>query len=205
MRSPIEIARGALVVAVIGLGAVTAAGPTVAFAEPPPGGDGRDINITPNFPRGGFPDAEGGGGGGYTPEVPAFKPPESIVTGQTVVVRRPEIPDVPPPVVIPVTPVYEPEPEPVNVPVIVEPAVPAAVPVAVPVPPVQLPVLPPPPAAPQLPVPESPQVLLTSSAEPGTQALTVILMFTMVGAWIYGHRIASHWSLGRKSRVPTTT
>lgn len=216
MRSPIDIARDALVVAVIGLGAVTAAGPTVAYAEPAPGGGDGDVNITPNFP--GLPnfpssrnpdsDGKGGGGGpgGSQSKIPVV---ESTVTGQTVVVRRPEIPDVPPPVVIPVTPVYEPAPapEPVNVPVIVEPPVPVAVPVAVPIAPapVEQPMIPEPPAAPPLPVPASPQVLLTSSAEPGTQALTVILIFTMVVAWIYSHRIASHWTVGRRNHAPTTT
>lgn len=196
------VCRAAILVA-IGFGVATGVG-AVAYGEPPPDDSG---GLTPGIPSIGYPDGEGGGG--YKPTVPTFKPPESTVTGQTVVVRRPETPDVPPPVVIPVTPTYEPEPVdiprvPVDVPVIVEPTVPVAVPVAVPTPPpVAVPVVPPP-AAPPVPAVASPQVLLTSSAQPGTQALTVILMFTVVGAWIYGHRIVSHWTAGGRTDDPAT-
>jgi hypothetical protein len=75
--------------------------------------------------------------------------------------------------------------------------VPSAVPVA-PVP-AEIPLLPPP-SAPPVPV-QVPRVLFTSSAEPGTQALTLIVLFMACGCWIYGNRIASQMTVRRKERV----
>ena len=78
--------------------------------------------------------------------------------------------------------------------------VPSDVPVA-PVP-AEIPLLPPPPAAPPAPVstPVS-RALLTSSAEPGTQALTLIVLFMACGCWIYGNRIGSQITVGKKERA----
>jgi hypothetical protein len=101
-------------------------------------------------------------------------------------VEQPIVPDIPvdrqPPDVVPVN------------------VVPSAVPVA-PVP-AEIPMLPAPPAAPPLPVstPVS-RVLLTSSAQPGTQALTIIVMFMACGCWLYGNRIASQTTLRKRERV----
>jgi hypothetical protein len=208
MRRTAGLICSAIAVAAIGLGGAIAVGP-LAYSEPSPG-DTDGGGLTPSIPGIGYPDGQGGGG--YTPTGPTFNKPKTSIDGQTVVVRRPEIPDTPPPVVIPVTPVYVPDPVtiprvPVDIPVIVDTPAPSPVPIPVavplPPPPVAIPVAPPP-AAPPVPAVASPQVLLTSSAEPGTQALTVILMFTVVGAWIYGHRIVSHWTLARKTDEPTT-
>jgi len=58
------------------------------------------------------------------------------------------------------------------------------------------------PAAPPVPVstPVS-RVLLTSSAEPGTQALTLIVLFMACGCWIYGNRIGSQITVRKKERA----
>jgi hypothetical protein len=47
-------------------------------------------------------------------------------------------------------------------------------------------------------------VKLTSSVDPGAQALTVIVMFLFIGTWFYANRIGSSLALGRRSRVKTT-
>jgi hypothetical protein len=146
----------------------------------------------------------GGGSHGAQPTTPTVKlPPPAIINAQTVVQTAPPPPpvNIPPPVIdvqqpiIPNVPV-EPQPPdivPVNV-------VPADVPVA-PVP-AEIPLLPPPPASPPAPVstPVS-RVLLTSSAEPGTQALTLIVLFMACGCWIYGNRIGSQMTVGKKERA----
>lgn len=213
MRSIISRAIGAVCVAVIGFGGVAAIGSPVAYAEPDPSSEPSipGIGGFPGFPSSGSSSGGDGGGGGHQSTIPVYEAPESTVGGQTpIVVRRtPGTPgDVPPPVVIPQPdPVYEPDPvytpvdmPPVEAPVVAPPPVPVAVPVP---PPVELPVLPEPPAAPPLPVPASPQILLTSSAEPGTQALTLILMFLVAGVWVFGHRIASHSTLVKATDAKT--
>jgi phosphate/sulfate permease len=44
-------------------------------------------------------------------------------------------------------------------------------------------------------------VLFTSSAEPATQALTLIVLFMACGCWIYSNRIASQMTVRKKERV----
>jgi hypothetical protein len=44
------------------------------------------------------------------------------------------------------------------------------------------------------------RVLFTSSLQPGTQAATVILLFTIIGVWIYGNQIFTQWSAASKAR-----
>jgi phosphate/sulfate permease len=44
-------------------------------------------------------------------------------------------------------------------------------------------------------------VLFTSSAEPGTQALTLIVLFMACGCWIYGNRIASQMTVRKTERA----
>lgn len=208
MRSLVALSCRAAAVVVIGFGAITAVVPTVAYGEPSPGDSDPGSGETDSEDYGG-----GGGGSDYQPNVPTFNKPTSTISAQTVERRAPRTPEYVPPEVIP--PTFD-EPVPVNiprvpvdiplvpvdVPVIVAPPVPVAVPVT---PPVELPKVPAPPAAPPLPVPAAPQVLLTSSAQPGTQALTIIMVFLVAGAWIYAHRIASHWTSGRKPSAQTTT
>lgn len=138
---------------------------------------------------------------------PVVSPQPDPVDVTIVIPRIPGIPiDFPPipidipvdtPVDIPQVAVEPPAVEPELVPVAVPVTPPPVAPPQVAPPPIAPPVIPEPPTAPALPAPASPQVLLTSSAEPGTQALTLILMFLTAGGWIYGHRIASHWTVGR--------
>ena len=211
-RSLSAITAKAVAVGVIGFGAMAVVGPTVAYAEPSDCGRSCDNNVTPNFgnPFGGQGSSDSTDKGSrHDHTIPQFEPPDSTVSNRPVIVRRtPNTPEDIPPVVIP-DPGYDPVPidVPVDIPVDIPP-VPVEAPVVVPevpVIPVAAPVVPPPaatpvippPAAPQVPAPATPQVLLTSSAEPGTQALTVILLFAAVVAWAYGHRIASHWAVGK--------
>jgi hypothetical protein len=86
------------------------------------------------------------------------------------------------------------------------PAAPVAVTETVPVvppPPVVAPVaIPKPPVAPALPAPaQGFQVALTSSVGAGTQALTVVLVFLVTGAWLFGNRISSQLSFRRRNHV----
>lgn len=129
------------------------------------------------------------------PRVPVNIPPPDLKVPQPISPRIPFEP--PPPDVVPVD-----TPPPDVVPVDV---VPSAVPVA-PVPvapiPVENPLLPAPPSAPPVPVstPVS-GVLFTSSAEPGTQALTLIVLFMACGCWIYGNRIGSQMTVRKTDRA----
>jgi hypothetical protein len=110
-------------------------------------------------------------------QTPAIPPP---------VVRTPAYTP-PPPVYTPQQPTYAP-PAPVQT----EPvSVPPPPPVEIPPPPAQ-----PAPAPAPLPAPV-PGPRFTSSVDPGTQALTVILLFVVFGGWFYGNRIASQWSSGK--------
>jgi hypothetical protein len=130
-------------------------------------------------------------------------PPPAIINAQTVVQTAPPPPPVkiPPPVIevqqpiIPSVPVDTQPPDvvPVNV-------VPSPVPVA-PVP-AEIPLLPAPPSAPPVPVstPVS-RVLFTSSMEPGTQAVTLIVLFMACGCWIYGNRIGSQVTVRKTERA----
>jgi hypothetical protein len=145
-----------------------------------------------------------GGSHGVLPTTSIVKPPPAVFHAQTVVETAPPpppppAPKIPPPAIAVHQPVTE------NVPVDTPP--PAVVPVeAIPVPVIDapapadvppLPVLPP--AAPPVPVPTPvSHVLFTSSAEPGTQALTLIVLFMACGCWIYGNRIGSQMT-GRRS------
>ncbi len=221
MRSIATITRNAVVIGVLGIAATSVAGPTfTAWAQP---SDGGCCTSTPSDPSGGFgggltpsrtggfglpglstdPNARGDGGGTPAGQRPKIEPPEAQVGGsRTVVVERkapePE-PEVPQSIPDPVTPSFEPVPVPIPeptvapVPVAVEqgPVAPAPAPVVVPAPPV----------APV--VSESPayRVLFTSSLAPGTQAATIILLFTVVGVWLYSNQIIAQWNRGGKTRA----
>jgi hypothetical protein len=190
-----SVAIGAMTVAVTML----AGGAPLAYGAP-----GSVAGPTGGSSNNGGSSGNGGGSHGAQPTTPTVKlPPPAIINAQTVVQTAPPPPpvNIPPPVIdvqqpiIPNIPV-EPQPPdivPVNV-------VPSDVPVA-PVP-AEIPLLPPPPAAPPAPVstPVS-RVLLTSSAEPGTQALTLIVLFMACGCWIYGNRIGSQITVGKKERA----
>jgi hypothetical protein len=194
VRHPVAI--GAIAVAV----AMLACGAPLAYGAP--GCDGRcDVSVaTGGTDANGGSSNKGGGSHGGQPTIPTVKlPPPAIINAQTVVQTAPP----PPPVRIP-PPVIEVE-QPIipSVPVDTQPAdvvpvnvVPSAVPVA-PVP-AEIPLLPPPPAAPPVPVS---RVLFTSSAEPGTQALTLIVLFMACGCWMYGNRIASQMTVRKKERA----
>jgi hypothetical protein len=196
MRTAIAI--GALTVAVLVGGA--------PLAHAAPGCDGR-CNVTST---GGSTNANGGstdggssnkgGSHGAQPTIPTVKlPPPAIITAQTVVQTAPPPPPrvkTPPPVieiqqpVIPTIPQLAPPPA--VVPVAVAP--PAPVPVEIP-----LPATPPAPSAPVV-TPVS-RVLFTSSADPGTQALTIIVLFMAAGCWVYGNRIGSQITVRKKDRA----
>jgi hypothetical protein len=196
MRSAVAI--GAMVIA-----ATTLIG-GAPFAYGAPGCDGScDITHTTGGTDGGSSGStnKNGGSHGAQPTIPTVKlPPPAIISNRPVIQR--DIP--PPPVDIPppVIPIREPVTPrvPVNTPPDVIPVnvVPSPVPVA-PVP-VVIPELPAPPAAPPIPVSVS-RVLFTSSAEPGTQALTLIVLFMACGCWIYGNRIGSQITVRKKDRA----
>ena len=48
-------------------------------------------------------------------------------------------------------------------------------------------------------------VLLSSSAQGGAQALTVIMVFLLIGGWFYFNRILSPWTFGKESHVPASS
>jgi hypothetical protein len=201
MRSAVAIARqsvaiGALTIAVTML----IGGAPLAYGAP--GCDGScDVSVAGS--NGGSSN-KGGGSHGGQPTIPTVKlPPPAIINAQTVVQTAPPPPPVkiPPPVIevqqpiIPSVPVDTQPPDvvPVNV-------IPSSVPVA-PVP-AEIPLLPAPPSAPPVPVPAPvSRVLFTSSAEPGTQALTLIVLFMACGCWIYGNRIGSQMTVRKKERA----
>jgi phosphate/sulfate permease len=45
------------------------------------------------------------------------------------------------------------------------------------------------------------RVLFTSSMEPGTQAVTLIVLFMACGCWIYGNRIGSQVTVRKTERA----
>jgi hypothetical protein len=201
MSSAIAVLRNSVAIGAIAVAATTLGG-GAALAYGAPGCDGScDItHTTGGTNANGGSSNKGGGSHGGQPTIPTVKlPPPAIINAQTVVQTAPP----PPPVRIP-PPVIEVE-QPIipSVPVDTQPAdvvpvnvVPSAVPVA-PVP-AEIPLLPPPPAAPPVPVS---RVLFTSSAEPGTQALTLIVLFMACGCWMYGNRIASQMTVRKKERA----
>ena len=194
----------------VAIGAITVAVTMFAEAAPPaygaPGCDGRcDITSTTGGSGGGSSNGgstnKNGGSHGAQPTIPSVKlPPPAIINAQTVVQTAPP----PPPVNIPPPPVitsYQPTIP--SIPVNTEPQPPAVVPVNVVPPPVVAPApveipLPATPSAPPAPVS---RVLFTSSAEPGTQALTLIVLFMACGCWIYGNRISSQITVRKKERA----
>jgi hypothetical protein len=194
VRHPVAI--GAIAVAV----SMLAGGAPLAYGAP--GCDGG-CDVTVAGPSGGSSN-KGGGSHGGQPTIPTVKlPPPAIINAQTVVQTAPP----PPPVKIPPPVIEVDQPTIPSIPVDTQPhdvlpvnVAPSAVPAA-PVP-AEIPLLPPPPAAPPAPVstPVS-HVLFTSSAEPGTQALTLIVLFMACGCWIYGNRIASQMTVRKKERV----
>lgn len=200
MSSAISVVRHPLAIGAIAVAvSILAGGAPLASAAP--GCDGR-CDVTVADPGGGGSSNKGGGSHGAQPTIPTVKlPPPAIINAQTVVQTAPPPP---PPVRIPppVIEVYQP-----SIPVDTQPhdvlpvdVAPSAVPIA-PVP-AEIPLLPPPPSAPPAPVSTPmPRVLFTSSAEPGTQALTLIVLFMACGCWIYGNRIASQMTVRKKERV----
>jgi hypothetical protein len=203
MRSAIANVRHLVTIGAIAVAVTTLiAGAPFAYGAPCDGS--CDITHTT-----GGTDANGGSGStnknggshGAQPTIPTVKlPPPAIISNRPVIQR--DIPpppvDIPPPVIPirePVTPRVPVDTPPDVVPVNV---VPSPVPVA-PVP-VVIPELPAPPAAPPVPVSVS-GVLFTSSAEPGTQALTLIVLFMACGCWIYGNRIGSQITVRKKDRA----
>jgi hypothetical protein len=113
-------------------------------------------------------------------------PPPVKIPPPVIEVQQPIIPSVP-------VDTQPPDVVPVNV-------IPSSVPVA-PVP-AEIPPLPAPPSAPPVPVPTAvSRVLFTSSMEPGTQALTLIVLFMACGCWIYGNRIGSQITVRKKERA----
>jgi hypothetical protein len=196
----------------VAIGAMTVAATMLVVAAPlahgAPGCDGRcDVSVADanGGSSNGGSSNKSGGSHGAQPTIPTVKlPPPAIINAQTVVQTAPPPPPpvkIPPPVIevqqpiIPSVPVDTQPPDviPVNV-------VPSPVPVA-PVP-AEIPMLPAPPAAPPVPVPTSvSRVLFTSSAEPGTQALTLIVLFMACGCWIYGNRIGSQMTVRKKERA----
>ena len=202
MRSAISVVRhpvaiGAIAVAV----SMLAGGAPLAAAAP--GCDGG-CDVTVAGPSGGSTNKSGGSHGAQ-PTIPTVKlPPPAIINAQTVVQTAPPPPPpvkIPPPVIEvhePVIPSIPADTQPHDVlPVDVAPSVVPIAPV-----PAEIPLPPPPPSAPPAPVstPVS-RVLFTSSAEPGTQALTLIVLFMACGCWIYGNRIASQMTVRKKERV----
>jgi hypothetical protein len=205
MRSAVAIMRHSAAIGVMAA-AVTMlfGGAPLAYGAPGCDGSCDATHATGGGSSNGGSTNKNGGSHGAQSTIPTVKlPPPAIITAQTVVQTAPPPPPVyiPPPVIEihqPIIPSIPVEPElpdvvPVNV-------VPSAVPVA-PVP-AEIPLLPPPPAAPPAPV-STPvtHVLFTSSAEPGTQALTLIVMFMACGCWIYGNRIGSQITVRKNERA----
>jgi hypothetical protein len=134
--------------------------------------------------------------------LPPFVPPP--VNVPLPVSPPPVIPPVDPPAVIP--PVNPPpaNPAPAN-------PVPNVAPVPVNIEQRTVPAAPMPPAprAPIQTTPEPPaatgdpalasRVSFTSSMDPGTEAVTMILLLTVVGVWIYANRIVTQWSLLKRA------
>lgn len=215
MYSAFAIARHFVATGVVALAAATlVAGAPLAYGAPCDGACNIAPGISPARPA--LPSGPSssdpsnkGGSRGVQPTIPTVKPPPPpVIAAQTVVQKAPPPPPrVPPPAIppdnlprIPRNPVEPPPPD--LVPVNVEPA---PVPVA-PAPVAPVPVVNPvgePPSAPAAPISTTPvsRVLFTSSAEPGTQALTLIVLFMACGCWVYGNRIASQFSVRRKEHV----
>ena len=209
MSSAIAVLRSSVAIGAVAV-ALVAGGAPLAYGAP--GCDGS-CDISPATPgtnaNGGSTNGgstnKNGGSHGAQPTIPTVKlPPPAIINAQTVVQTAPPPPPpvrIPPPVIevyqpiIPSVPVDTPPPD-----VVLVNVAPPAVPLA-PVP-AEIAPIPSPPLAPPAPVPTPmPRVLFTSSAEPGTQALTLIVLFMACGCWVYGNRIASQMTGRKKERV----
>ncbi len=218
MRSAVDIMRHSVAIGAMTVAVALVGGAPPAYGAPGPGCDGG-CNIAPGGIEGGLPNGQppnvgpsNKGSRGVQPTLPKVKlpePPEMKISNRPVIQIAPP----PPPVRIPPPPEIE-VPQPISPRVPVEPPLPDVVPVnvePVPVPvapvaiapvPVEIPPLLAPPSAPPAPVstPVS-LVLFTSSAEPGTQAVTIIVLFMACGCWVYGNRIGSQITVRKRERA----